>query len=178
MPRTLPEIVRRQPKSRPGPQLGPTSKPSPPLPLCLRMLSLNLIGASFLCLQKNNHQYSPQQLLPSPAVLPNGKQEWGTVIAETTNCLFVAYPSSPEPKADLNETKAPGASVESSSPKIIFRKFIKEACIFAITSVDVVASFSGDPSTTPAHFPVCVVHGKQHLPHLLQNHSSRTFSEA
>lgn len=155
---------------------------------CRRMLSLNLIGASFLCLQKNNHQYYPR---PSAALPLNGKEDWGTVVAETTNCLFVAYRSpSAEPKVDTKidsfskssspETEPAAAPDASPSSEISIRRFIKEACIFAITSVDVVSSFSPCSSHSPVsvQFPVCVIHGKQHLPHLLQNHSSRTFSEA
>jgi hypothetical protein len=121
-------------------------------------------------------------------------RHWGTVVAETANCLFVAFisPVSPAeapprptdstvPAAEADADAADQSVIAASRPAALaaletvsVEKFIKEACVFAVTTREAAQSLSGiaHPSA-PAPFPVCVIHGRQHLPHLHHNHSSK-----
>lgn len=173
MPKLPVNIVKLRHKSNPGsPLSSSTLTPS------YRMLSLNLVGASFLCLQKNTLQYFPSSSPPR-------EEDWGTVIAETKNCIYVAYPtcqvSPDELPQDGETTVAQNLENDNNSPafqhSLHVRKYIKESSIFAFTSIDGVYPLCHPPSHLQQQsFPICVVHGKQHLPHLLQNHSSRLLS--
>jgi hypothetical protein len=159
------------------------------------MLSLSLVGASFLCLQKNDQRFfpSPRPVVPASSGPTGGTLEdrhWGIVVAETTNCVFVAFLSPlPSPSACCSgknsaspaETAAPLPETQTYS----VQRFVKEACVFAISSRDgarALANPTPPDSSTPAPvaagaFPVCVVHGRQHLPHLRHNHSSRLLAD-
>jgi hypothetical protein len=116
-------------------------------------------------------------------------RHWGTVVAETANCLFVAFispaaaparptystvPATDADVADQSVIAASGPAAVAALETVSVEKFIKEACVFAVTTREAAQSLSGiaHPSA-PAPFPVCVIHGRQHLPHLHHNHSSK-----
>jgi RNase P/RNase MRP subunit p29 len=92
---------------------------------------------------------------------------WGTVIAESQNCVYVAYESHCLPtinkkinrKRKRGDSHIPSAVAEEGGSLLIVRRYIKEYYVFAVTTRENIASELKD-------LPVFICHGKRLLPHL------------
>jgi len=156
-----------------------------PAQLQSRLLCMDMVGAKVALLQ-------PSKLVPYP--IEHTTLQWGTILAESMNCFHIAYITVQPPKSSkhrrrrrkrklesiqnsgdvehgdqvitsnnvIQSSETPTLSPDPPKKYVVLRKAVKHTSIFAVSLPSVLGQAGNKDG-------LCIIHGKQHLPHIKQN---------